>query len=324
MTKSTETFTFRHPSLEEVPEIADLLIAAELHDWGEAHYTVADVRDELSAIHLETDAWVAEDADGRLVGVAELMRQGGGLRWQADLVVHPEWRRRGIGATLARQVEARARERVEEAPEGTEVILRGWVKGGSPAREWAEGLGFTATRQALRMDIEMTQQPPAPEVPAGIRIREFVTGVDERPTFEAIEAAFADHWGHVPSTYEDFLLRTKAANFDAQLWLLADADGEIVGTTFGVNEPSGGWVTAVGTIRAWRGRGVATALMREIFVRFWARGVRKVGLGVDSDSLTGATRLYERLGMRVTKCFEQMTKILRAGRDLSTREIAPG
>jgi ribosomal protein S18 acetylase RimI-like enzyme len=43
------------------------------------------------------------------------------------------------------------------------------------------------------------------------------------------------------------------------------------------------------------------ALLLNAFRQFHERGERRVGLGVDADSPTGATRLYERAGMRVVE-----------------------
>jgi ribosomal protein S18 acetylase RimI-like enzyme len=42
---------------------------------------------------------------------------------------------------------------------------------------------------------------------------------------------------------------------------------------------------------------VGAALLRDSFTRFWERGERSVGLGVDAASPTGAFGLYERAGM---------------------------
>jgi ribosomal protein S18 acetylase RimI-like enzyme len=42
---------------------------------------------------------------------------------------------------------------------------------------------------------------------------------------------------------------------------------------------------------------VGAALLRDAFARFWERGERSVGLGVDAANDTGAFRLYERAGM---------------------------
>jgi len=55
---------------------------------------------------------------------------------------------------------------------------------------------------------------------------------------------------------------------------------------------------------------------------FYRRGVRKVGLGVDSQNLTGATRLYERAGMPIALQHDTYEKELRAGEDLSTQSIS--
>jgi mycothiol synthase len=40
-------------------------------------------------------------------------------------------------------------------------------------------------------------------------------------------------------------------------------------------------------------------LLHQAFGEFYRRGERVVALGVDADNSTGATRLYERAGMRV-------------------------
>jgi mycothiol synthase len=53
----------------------------------------------------------------------------------------------------------------------------------------------------------------------------------------------------------------------------------------------GGWIQVLLTRRPWRRLGVGAALLRNGFGRFWARGERSVGLGVDAASATGAFRL---------------------------------
>jgi hypothetical protein len=40
------------------------------------------------------------------------------------------------------------------------------------------------------------------------------------------------------------------------------------------------------------------ALLLRSFAEFYQRGMHKVGLNVDAESLTGANRVYERAGMR--------------------------
>lgn len=50
-----------------------------------------------------------------------------------------------------------------------------------------------------------------------------------------------------------------------------------------------------------RGRGIGAALLRHSFAAFAARGVRRLFLAVDAENPTGATVLYERVGMEVVK-----------------------
>jgi ribosomal protein S18 acetylase RimI-like enzyme len=64
------------------------------------------------------------------------------------------------------------------------------------------------------------------------------------------------------------------------------------------NRNGGGWVDALGVRRAYRGRGLAKALLYRTFGEFHARGVNRISLGVDAQNPTGATKLYESVGMR--------------------------
>ena len=62
-----------------------------------------------------------------------------------------------------------------------------------------------------------------------------------------------------------------------------------------------GWIGSLGTRRAWRKRGLASALLAESMRRFKAEGFDCVGLGVDAKNLTGALALYERIGFKTYK-----------------------
>jgi ribosomal protein S18 acetylase RimI-like enzyme len=59
-----------------------------------------------------------------------------------------------------------------------------------------------------------------------------------------------------------------------------------------------GWIGDLAVRDAWRRRGIGEALLRRAFGMFAERGVSTVGLSVDRDNATGATRLYERVGMQ--------------------------
>ena len=82
-----------------------------------------------------------------------------------------------------------------------------------------------------------------------------------------------------------------------------------------------GWVGTLGVGRSWRRSGLGLALLLHSFNEFYARGQERVGLGVDASSLTGATRLYEKAGMRATRQWDRYEKVLRPGVDLRTQTV---
>lgn len=66
---------------------------------------------------------------------------------------------------------------------------------------------------------------------------------------------------------------------------------------------------------AWRQRGLGLALLQRVLREFYRRGTRQVGLGVDAHNPTGATRLYESVGMQVESEYIVYEKELRSGSD---------
>ena len=55
----------------------------------------------------------------------------------------------------------------------------------------------------------------------------------------------------------------------------------------------------LGTLEPWRGQGLGRALLLHAFGELYRRGERRVALAVDAGNETGATHLYESVGMRV-------------------------
>ena len=127
----------------------------------------------------------------------------------------------------------------------------------------------------------------------------------------AQESAFSDHWGHVTRTFTDLLKRLDRSDFDPGLWHLALDGDETVGTSSNSILAEGvGWVSGLGVVASHRRRGIARAILLHSFGVFWRRGMQSVALGVDADSLTGATRLYESVGMRVVQQYDQFRKLI--------------
>ena len=106
------------------------------------------------------------------------------------------------------------------------------------------------------------------------------------------------------------------------MWFLALDGDEVTGAVVCSQREQGGWVHDVAVRRPWRRRGLGLALLRQAFGAFYGRGTRRVELGVDAQSPTGATRLYERAGMRATHQYAAYQKELRPGKDVDPEVAA--
>jgi mycothiol synthase len=149
------------------------------------------------------------------------------------------------------------------------------------------------------MLIELDDPPAQPEWPDGTRVATF-REQDARVFYDTLGEAFADEWNFVPDPYERWQeLRLGGPDFDPTLWFLVWDGAEVAAVLRGERRADLGWVGAIGVRKPWRKRGLGLALLQHAFADWHARGITRVGLGVDSQNPTGATRLYERAGMRV-------------------------
>jgi ribosomal protein S18 acetylase RimI-like enzyme len=71
-----------------------------------------------------------------------------------------------------------------------------------------------------------------------------------------------------------------------------------------------GWVMSLGTLASHRKRGIASSLVLSACNAFYKEGFTHAALGVDSESPTGAYRLYQKLGFGpLTKSVQHQTEI---------------
>ena len=244
--------------------------------------------------------------------------------------VHPEFRGSQIGTALGRWAEERARQAIPKAPPGTRVVMsQGVLSTDRASRDLLEMLDYRPVRRFFRMVIEMEAAPQA-LVPPGITIRPYVAGEEERVVLLALRDAIQDHWGHVErpleEDYQEFMhWIAHDPRYDPTLWFVATQNGEIAGVSLceprTVEDPEMGHVDAFGVRRPWRQRGLGLALLQHSFAELYRRGQKKVCLGVDAQSLTGANRLYEKAGMSVQRQSIVYERELRPGVDLSTQSV---
>jgi mycothiol synthase len=317
-------FVARHPVMDDAEAVVRLTRICEIEQYGEAETTLDDLLTEWQEpdYNLSADAWIVLSPDGEIVG-ANGVGHRGHVRIYTGCDVHPNYRNRGIGTYLLRQAEARAYQHMAEAAPGVRVTLNAWTSDKNiAAQRLLEQHGFKQVRTFWRMMIALNEAPPMPVWAEGITLRTFASGM-ERAVFEADEEAFQDHWGHIPGRFEEWEHWTiKRDGFDPSLWFLAMDGDEIAGFSLCKDEGvSGGWVHVLGVRRPWRRKGIGLALLHASFREFYRRGIDKVYLGVDAQSLTGATRLYKRAGMHVIRVGKSYEKELRAGKEMSTQSL---
>jgi ribosomal protein S18 acetylase RimI-like enzyme len=278
---------------EALDQDADAIAALFLEAWGESRRMDGE----------EIRGWLRNDAfrpenlrvlveDGVVVGYVDIWIEPPAM--DVDAAAPGHW------GEVYSWAEERAR------AQGLERVRTFFVDGHELERLVA-ARDYRAIRASYTMEIELADAPPAAPAPGGgIEIRAYRLGADEQATYEAQEESFEDHWDHHPQSIETWReFSVKQVNFDPSLWFLAWDGDEVAGLSLNFPERSGdpgyGWVGVLGVRRPWRRSGLGEALLRHSFRALHGRGRRRVRLSVDAESPTGATRLYERAGMRVIR-----------------------
>jgi mycothiol synthase len=290
-------YELRAPDSNEVDAVADVFIADDLDDAGQIVLDADFLRSMWSrgGFVLATDAWVIVDRTRAIVAYAHAMLDGTDVVDSMG-IVHPAHRGRGLGSGLLDRIEDRA---VHLLAGATSPRLRHAINAADgAAAAMLRARGLRPVRHFWHMGIDLDGPfEPGPE-PEGIEI----VGVEHQDLggiHAVLVDAFADDWGYHPEPFEDWAEEYASdPNHDPGLWLLAkDGDVPVGALTAG----NSGWVGEVGVVKTHRGRGIAAALLRRSFATFERRGLRRVMLNVDAENPTGATALYERVGMHVTK-----------------------
>jgi mycothiol synthase len=237
---------------------------------------------------------VATEPSGAWVGYGHLDLTDRIQGASAEIVVHPDWRRRGVGAALVRRM-------LDET--GPAMSLRLWAHGHHPAAaRLADTLGFTRVRDLWQMRRSLHADLPPLEVPDGIRLRPFRPGVDDEAWLRVNARAFADHPEQGSMTAADLSLRMTESWFDPVGFILAERGGELVGFHWtkvhegGEHDPIGE-VYVVGVDPSAQGLGLGRVLTLAGLWHLRERGLDQVMLYVESDN-TAAIAVYERLGFR--------------------------
>lgn len=158
------------------------------------------------------------EPDGRVAGYLNLAAGRDDADTTAELVVHPEARRLGLGTQLAQEAIDRSAGRV-----------RFWAHSTLPsARAAARVLGLSAVRELLQMSRPLpdpAESGPDIVVPQGVQIRTYVGEADHAEVLRVNNAAFSWHPEQGGWTDDDLAARLSEPWFDpAGLFLAVDEE----------------------------------------------------------------------------------------------------
>jgi ribosomal protein S18 acetylase RimI-like enzyme len=266
---------------------AEAVASLFVETFGEARKLDAEeVRSWIRNEELRPEWLRVLELDRRVVGYGDIWPHDDAL--ELDVAAPGHW------DAFFEWAEAEARAR-------TLPCVRTQVPHGHALAEVVAARGYRPWRFSYTMEIDLDERPSA-RMPVGIELRGY--GDDDGAAVRALinEAFAADPFWHEvdEANFREFYLGGRG--FEPALWLLACDGDEVAGCALNFpvhgSDESLGWVATLGVRPAWRRRGLGEALLLSSFAALHDRGLRRVGLGVDSQNATGALRLYERVGMR--------------------------
>jgi len=276
-----------------------------------AHLTNCDPYTDM--IFAEVDA-----GDGRKPEVIGYSRgtwrmEGSGERWYMFFGrILPRWRRKGIGHTMLGWMEGRLQEIAAEHPSEIEKYFLCFVmQGETGLAAMLEKTSYQPVRYGLEMVRPDLENIPDYPLPDGLEVRPALPE-HYRAIWEADMEAFRDHWGFIEPGEEDYQAwLVDKTFFQPELWQVAwdIATDQVAGQvrTYIDHEQNKlyhrlrGWTEFISVRRPFRRRGLARALIARSLQAQKQAGMTESALGVDSENLSGATRVYEDCGFRVVK-----------------------
>ncbi|MBI5934182.1 MAG: GNAT family N-acetyltransferase [Chloroflexi bacterium] len=221
----------------------------------------------------------------------------------------PAWRRKGIGAAMLAHGEERVREiAAEHAYDGPRFFQSFLSEGEVGTRALLERAGYKPVRYGFEMKRDLSEPLPDFALPASLDVRP-MKEENLRTLWDANAEAFRDHWGYVAPSETDFDSWIHQHDFNPSLYKVAWDGNEIAGAVQNfINKEENeeynrkrGYTEGIFVRRPWRKRGLARALIVQSMKMFKEMGMTETALGVDTQNLSGALRVYESCGYRQMK-----------------------
>ncbi|MGF1430777.1 GNAT family N-acetyltransferase [Kitasatospora sp. LaBMicrA B282] len=259
--------------------------------------------------------WAAY-ANGTLVGLGKLAVQEGenSAIADAEVTVHPDVRRQGIGTALLRALLPALHE------SGRSTVNSAAVKTGSPGALWAERFGFRVVNRSVVQTLVIDETKPElwdVPVPAGYRLARWISPAPEEliDAYAAARDAVQDaplgessvrhpRWDRERIRTEERTLAEQGAQ-ERVVVVIHEATGDIVGVTGLLGyayRPENCYQNDTSVVSAHRGNGlgrtVKAAMMRWLVAE--RPEVRRILTGTNADNVH-MIAVNEALGYRILR-----------------------
>jgi ribosomal protein S18 acetylase RimI-like enzyme len=326
-------YTFRPLTRDDLPALHALLLTAVEADGEDRVDSLDDLRTQFddpwsNAIN---DSLVALTPQAELIAFVRCFlspEPGAEARCHTWTYFHPVHRTNALEDAVFGWAVARSQQRLAALPPGVPHLVQfGTVDTQARNLALAERHGFSAERYFYNMHRDLSAPIPNYQLPPEFTLRVFAPD-DAHAVYTAHEEAFSDHWGFEPENFDEWKqFALDSGGFRPDLTLLVHAGEELAAYSLNRvlaednlrNGTKEARIGQLGTRRAWRKRGLASALLCESMRRFKALGFDTATLGVDAENPTGALGLYERLGFGVRKRMIVFSKRLTWHGDRVTR-----
>lgn len=296
METEAKKFNIKHPTLEDAQAVTDLVSICDIEEIGVPDITLSDVLEMWNSIQIETDAWIVLSTTNEQIIGYGFLDVTGANRMDTCIFVHPQYKNQGIGSLLLTKVEERAYA-LAKGKDGEQKLMNQLPFTNTAARHLVENRGYQFSRLYERMKMELDGPPIEAHLPEGITLLPFQPNRDEDALFSIYDESFRDSWGYSKKDGPKWIAQKKADGYDPSLWIIAWKDSNPVGFLMSRMHDDGLFIDLLGVKREYRKHGIGQALLLHTFGLAYQRNQKTILLYVDSDSLTNANRLYERVGM---------------------------
>jgi ribosomal protein S18 acetylase RimI-like enzyme len=171
-----------------------------------------------------------------------------------------------------------------------------------------ESRGYKPTRYETHMVRDLSEPFPEAPMPEGLDVRQ-VKPEQLKQIFIASNEAFRDHWGTRDESEEEYKAQMENPDFKPELWKVAWEGNQVASVIHNYIDTDEnaeyqrkrGYTEGICTRRPWRKKGVARSLLVQSMQMFKEMGMTETALSVDSENISGATRLYEGVGYKKIK-----------------------